>query len=101
MREYGLLKANTSPLLEKQFPVCVLWTVSHASVQRTEEDRKQGEESKGHPPPSLVTNLENTHFGHFCWLEWQLMKMKHAPYDTVITLDTLLLKKKKLDEHRM
>lgn len=73
-------------LLEKQSPVCVLWTVSHASVQRTEEDGKQGEGGWRTPstPPSLVTNLENTHFGHFCWLEWQLMKMKHQQNKEVV-----------------
>lgn len=36
------------------------------------------------PPPSLVTNLENTHSGHFCWLEWQLMKMKHQQNKEVV-----------------
>ena len=49
--------------------------------RRTESEGKEGE---GHPPPSLVTNLENTHCGHFCWLEWQLMKMKHQQNKEVV-----------------
>jgi hypothetical protein len=36
--------------------------------------QKTRERSKG--TPSVVTNLENARFGHFCWLEWQLMKIK-------------------------
>lgn len=48
----------------------------------TEEDRKQGEGA--YRTLSLVTNLENTHFEHFCWLEWQLMKMKGQQNEKVV-----------------
>lgn len=35
-----------------------------------------GQKTRGGRDPLLATNLENPYLGHFCWLEWQLMKVK-------------------------
>lgn len=67
-----VLMANSAAVPEEQSPLhpvageSCLWTKNRGG-------REQGRKGR---MPSLVTNLENAHLGHFCWLEWQLMKIR-------------------------
>ena len=52
------------------------WYTQNREGHKTRESRVRD--------TSLVIHLENVHFGHFCWLERELMKMKHQQNKKVV-----------------